>query len=272
LLNYVPILMAREAMAGGSHVPDIDLVASRHRPHNDGGSIAVVHAAGDSPVALVDRLRDVALEFNAVTVGRAMLDRLLTLSPDIVVLDHAAKEFDLVRVCRDIRETIGARIVVIADDDEAIDDSLQIATLDSGADDFVARSLPTAVLAARIRAALRRQKAVAHSRLARIAMGDVVLDLDAHALYIAGTPARCPPVQFLLLAVLARQPNRVVDRDSLLSAVWGAQPDTVDPRRLRIAVSVLRGVLGSGPTRPRIETISHVGYRLVVADLEDPAA
>lgn len=265
--------MAREAMAGGSHAPEIDHVTSRHRPHNDGGSIAVVHAAGESPAALVDRLREVALEFNAVAVGRAMLDRLLTLSPDVVVLDHAAQEFDLVRVCRDIRATIAARIVVITDDDAAIDDSLQIATLDSGADDFVTRSMSPAVLAARIRAALRRQKAVAQSRRARIAMGDVVLDLDAHALYIAGAPARCPPVQFLLLAVLARQPNRVVDRDSLLSAVWGAQPDTVDPRRLRIAVSVLRGVLGSGPARPRIETISHVGYRLVVIDdVDDPAA
>ena len=102
-----------------------------------------------------------------------------------------------------------------------------------------------------------------------MAMGDVVIDLDAHALYIAGVPAKCPPVQFLLLAVLAKQANRVVDRDSLLSKVWGARPDSVDPRRLRIAISTLRHLLGGGPNRPQIETISHVGYRLVVDELTE---
>lgn len=263
--------MAGAALTGRGD-PEIDHVATKHRLHNDAGSIAVVHAAGENPAPLLERLRDVALESNPVAVGRTMLDRLLALGPDVVVLDHVGMEFDLLRVCRDIRDTIAAKIVVVADDAEAGDESLQIATLDSGADDFVSRSLSTPVLSARIRAALRRQKAVATTRRPRITMGDLVLDLDAHALYVAGEAVRCPPVQFLLLAVLARQPNRVVDRDSLLSSVWGAQPDSVDPRRLRIAVSVLRGVLGAGPARPRIETISHVGYRLVVDHLDGRAA
>jgi DNA-binding response OmpR family regulator len=271
LVNYLPVRMAGAAMTGGGD-SEIDHVATKHRLHNDGGSIAVVHAAGENPAPLLERLRDVALELNSVAVGRMMLDHLLALGPDVVVLDHAAMEFDLVRVCRDIRDTVAAKIVIVADDAEAGDESLQIATLDSGADDFVPRSLSTPVLSARIRAALRRQKAVATDRRPHITMGDVVLDLDAHALYVAGEAVRCPPVQFLLLAVLARQPNRVVDHDSLLSTVWGAQPDSVDPRRLRIAVSVLRGVLGTGPARPRIETISHVGYRLVVDNLDGRAA
>ena len=253
-------------------IPRSTHVATKQRLHNDAGSVAVVHAAGENPAPLLERLRDVAPEFNSVAVGRAMLDRLLALGPGVVVLAHMVMEFDLVRVCRDIRDTIAAQIVVVADEAEADDESLQIATLDSGADDFVSRSLSTPVLSARIRAALRRQKGVVTARRPRITMGDVVLDLDAHALYVAGEAVRCPPVQFLLLAVLARQPNRVVDRDSLLSTVWGAQPDSVDPRRLRIAVSVLRGVLGTGPARPRIETISHVGYRLVVDHLDGRAA
>ena len=271
MVQYVPLCMASAAVTGGDD-PEVDHLASKHRLHNDAGSIAVVHAASENPAPLLERLRDVALECNSVVVGRTLLDRLLALGPDVVVLDHVAREFDLVRVCRDVHDTIAAKIVVVADAAEALDESLQIATLDSGADDFISRSLSTPVLSARIRAALRGQKAVATTRRPRITMGDVVLDVDAHALYIAGDAVRCPPVQFLLLAVLARQPNRVIDRDSLLSTVWGAQPDSVDPRRLRIAVSVLRGVLGSGPARPRIETISHVGYRLVVDHLDGRAA
>ena len=259
--------MPRAATTGGSHEPDIDFVASRLRLHNDAGSLVVVHATAANPAPLADRLRNVALELNAVAVGRTMLERLVALAPDVVVLDHVANGFDLVRVCRDIRETIAARIVVVADDDDFGDEALQIAAFDSGADDFASRSLSNAVLAARIRAGLRSQKSVATAQRPRMVMGDVVLDLDAHVLSIAGAPVKCPPVQFLLLTVLAKQPNRVVDRDSLLSTVWGAQPDTVDPRRLRIAISTLRHLLGSGSQRPRIETISHVGYRLVVDDI-----
>ncbi len=259
--------MANSAIAGDENLPDIDVVASRLRLHNDAGSLVVVHATGQNPALLADRLRDVALELNAVAIGRAMLERLVAISPDVVVLDHRAKSFDLVRVCHDIRETIAARIVVVADDADCADEALQIAAFDAGADDFASWSLSTPVLAARLRAGLRSQKATTTRLRPQMAMGDVVLDLDAHALYIVGVPVKCPPVQFLLLAVLAKQPNRVVDRDSLLSSVWGAQPDSVDPRRLRIAISTLRHLLGSGPDRPRIETISHVGYRLVVDNL-----
>ena len=138
--------------------------------------------------------------------------------------------------------------------------------LDAGADDFLTTSTPKEVLFARIRAALRRRSAqtIAPSRLT---VGDVQIDLRAHALFIAGLPVKCSPLQFLLLVVLARRSNQVVERDTLLANVWGAAPDTVDPRRVRIAVSVLRRVLGSGPERPRIETVSHIGYRLAVDDV-----
>jgi len=62
---------------------------------------------------------------------------------------------------------------------------------------------------------------------------------------------------------LASHPNRVVTREALMASVWNAVPGTVDTRRLRIAVSLLRGIIGRGPRRPRIETVSHVGYRFV---------
>jgi DNA-binding response OmpR family regulator len=39
---------------------------------------------------------------------------------------------------------------------------------------------------------------------------------------------------------------------------------SVDPRRVRIAVSLLRRLIGTGPGRPRIESVSRIGYRLVV--------
>jgi DNA-binding response OmpR family regulator len=103
-------------------------------------------------------------------------------------------------------------------------------------------------------------------------VGDVMVDLDAHLVFVAGAHVKCPPLQFVLLVTLARAPNRVIARESLLSSVWGALPSGTESTKLRTAISVLRGVLGTGSRRPRIEPVPHVGYRLVVDDSAGDAA
>ena len=200
-----------------------------------------------------------------------MVDELLVLAPDLVVITHSAGAFDLVRVCHDVSESLAARLVVVSDDDGSSTEALEVAVLEAGADDVVRSSVSKELLRARLRAALRRRSAP-NVEQSRLALGDVLIDLQAHALFIDGAPVKCPPLQFLLLVVLAKRSNQVVERDTLLANVWGAEPHTVDPRRVRIAISVLRRVLGSGPARPRIETVSHVGYRLAIDAVPETAA
>jgi two-component system KDP operon response regulator KdpE len=72
------------------------------------------------------------------------------------------------------------------------------------------------------------------------------------------------PLQFQLLSALARSAGSVISRDQLLREVWGIEPDGIDPRRLRITISGLRRILGSGPLRPSIESVARFGYRLTV--------
>lgn len=61
-----------------------------------------------------------------------------------------------------------------------------------------------------------------------------------------------------------RRPNRVMSFSQLLSEVWGVEPRSVNPRRVRVAVSILRRLLGEGSRRPRVETVSRIGYRFAV--------
>ncbi len=225
--------------------------------------MAVVHTTAGGPSPLGLQLRESNFEVTTVPVGRSMVDELLMLAPDLVVIVHAAGAFDVVRVCHDVSASLDARVVVVSADDGRYTETLEVAILDAGADDFVRASVSKDLLLSRIRAALRRH-AARNVQLSRLALGDVLIDLQAHALFIDGMPVKCPPLQFLLLVVLAKRSNQVVERDTLLANVWGAEPHTVDPRRVRIAISVLRRVLGSGPNRPRIETVSHVGYRLAI--------
>jgi DNA-binding response OmpR family regulator len=200
-----------------------------------------------------------------------MVDELVALAPDLVVIAHSAGAFDVVRVCHDVSESLAARIVVVSEGDGRSTEALEVAVLEAGADDVVPTSASKELLLARIRAALRRRSAP-NVQPSRFALGDVLIDLQAHVLYIDGAAVKCPPLQFLLLVVLAKRSNQVVEHDTLLANVWGAEPHSVDPRRVRIAISVLRRVLGSGPERPRIETVSHVGYRLAIDAMPETAA
>ncbi len=239
----------------GSHVV-------HHRSHASAGRVAIVHAGTESLSGLATQLSS-TYDVVEITVGRTLIDQLLAISPDVVVIEHSPGDFDVTRVCRDLNENLSSRIVVLSGDDSSGAEASEIALLDSGADDFMSTSISADLLSARLRLALRGRSTAALRR-APLTVGDVIIDRDAHTLYIAGEPKQCSRLQFLLLVKLAVEVNRVVDADTLLRSVWRTEPESVHPRRLRVAISLLRGVLGSGVERPRIETVPHVGYRLVV--------
>ena len=231
--------------------------------------IVVVHARTGERSVVAARLESALVDVTVVPIGRAMIDQVQQREPDVVVVDHVDGEFDLVRVCRDLGSSIDSWVMVVSGDrDDPEDDAIRL--LDAGADILLPCDASPAMLRAYVRVGLRDRPAVQPAP-EQIQIGDVVVDLNAHAAFVGGEAVKCPPRQFLLLAALARHPNIVIEHEALMTSVWGEQPDVVDPRRLRIAVSLLRGVLGSGPSRPRIETVPHVGYRLVVGSAR-PAA
>lgn len=235
--------------------------------NSDAGRVTVVYWAPAGRPDVVAELHASLSHVNAVALGRTMLADLLVLAPDVIVIDHDGHSFDVVRTCRDLREALNAWIIVLSGDGGNEDESFRIAALQAGADEFLPRAASNQLIVAYVRVGLRARLLSAVKR-SRLSIGDVVIDLDAHAVYIAKQAVDCRPVQFQLLVALATRVNQVVDRDSLLTSVWGAKPDSMDPRRLRIAISHLRRVLGAGASRPRIETVAHVGYRLAVDETD----
>ena len=74
-----------------------------------------------------------------------------------------------------------------------------------------------------------------------IVVGDVVIDVDGHAVSRKGVPIDLTHREFLLLSLLAQHPNRVLDRDNLMERLWG--PEAVTPNTLSL-------IHISEPTRP----------------------
>ena len=223
-------------------------------------------AADSGADVVVARLRDSSFDVVSLAMRRTLVNDVLDDDPDVIVISYVLGSFDLVRLLRDLAEATARRIVVVSGpgvSEREPDETFIIDVLDAGADDFLTTATSGRMLAARLRVAMRAGPK-RERRSESVTVGDVVIDVEAHTLSVGGEIIRCPPLQFELLLRLARQSGHVVSRDELLCELWGVAPGAVDPRRLRIAISVLRGVIGEGPQRPIIESVSRSGYRLSV--------
>ena len=242
-------------------------------------------ALPERPILVVDddakivRLVRTYLErdgFAVVTAadGPAALAAIEEHRPALVVLDLMLPELDGRAVIRAVRrdEEAGATpILVLSARGTTVD---RIAGLEDGADDYLPKPFSPAELVVRVKAILRRATAVpepaagggeptsARPRGGRIAHNDLVLDPERHEVTIGGSPVQLTHVEFRLLQTLLEADGRVLNRDQLLDAVWGADQSEVLDRTVDVHIRRLRDKLGDDPEAPRwVATVRGAGYR-----------
>jgi DNA-binding response OmpR family regulator len=229
-------------------------------PTGLGPCVAVVHQPGAT--TRVGELVGQACDVTPVTIRRDMLRELVTAGASAIVVDHVDGDFDVNRVCSDIRSVVSTRLMVISSR-VADDEAAHIAALDAGADDVVPSDTSPQVVLARVRAMLR--VAEGRTRVALIQLGDLRIDFDAHLVHIADLEVPCPHLQFKLLTLFVRRPRVLVTREEIVAELWG-RTDPNFPNRARVAVSALRRVLRRGQEIgylvPVIDAVSKVGYRM----------
>ena len=193
--------------------------------------------------------------------GRAALDAVDRDKPDLIVLDLGLPDLDGIDVCRQVRHTSSAPIIVLSARGAEGD---KVAALDAGADDYVTKPFGAEELLARIRAALRRSDS-ALAATGPLVRGGLVIDRERFRVLRDGEEVRLTPKEFELLTYLAQHPGRVLTHRAILKAIWG--PHAADqPEHLRVLVGSLRKKIEPNPSSPKyILTEPWVGYRF--ADL-----
>lgn len=181
-----------------------------------------------------------------------------TRAPDLVLLDLGLPDLDGVEVARRLREWSSVPIIVLSARGREQD---KIAALDAGADDYVTKPFSVGELMARMRVALRH-RAGAEAGGAAVVVGGLTVDLLARRVTVEGREVRLTPIEFRLLAALARHPGRVLTHEHLLREVWG--PAAVHQHHyVRVYMAQLRHKLEPSPSRPRwLLTEPGVGYRM----------
>lgn len=215
----------------------------------------------------IRRFLQTSLESDAMRVteaetGRRGLTVVSGMRPDLVVVDLGLPDMDGLDVIRQLRDWSSVPVIVLS---ARSTEKEKVAALDAGADDYLTKPFGVAELIARIRAQLRRQNRSAGSESSIVRFGEVVVDLDARSVQRGGAPVHLTPIEYRLLAALARHAGRVITQRQLLQDVWG--PSRVDSAHyLRIYMGHLRQKLERDPAQPEhIVTETAVGYRLVGA-------
>ena len=175
--------------------------------------------------------------------------------PDLVLLDLMLPGRDGIDVCRSIRAESGVPIVMLTAKTDTVD---VVLGLESGADDYVVKPFKPKELVARVRTRLRRTEPPGQESLT---IGDLTIDVAGHAVKRDGVPIALTPLEFDLLAALARKPWQVFTREVLLQEVWGYR-HAADTRLVNVHVQRLRSKIEHDPERPQIVvTVRGVGYK-----------
>ncbi len=181
-------------------------------------------------------------------------------NPDVVIVDLGLPDRDGIEVIRGVRTWSAMPILVLS---ARTIEAQRLLALDSGADDYVVKPFSAPELLARVRAVLRRQVR-GHTPMAILRLGNISVDLSARLARRAdGQQVKLTPLEYRILAVLARTPESIVSQATLLNEVWG--PNRDDSGSLRVYIGSLRRKLEADPTRPKhIVTELGLGYRLLL--------
>ncbi|HVU35825.1 MAG TPA: response regulator transcription factor [Opitutaceae bacterium] len=149
------------------------------------------------------------------------------------------------------------------------DETDRIVGLEVGADDYLPKTFSTRELLARLRAVLRRSTISAGARAAgevppaELVLGPLRINLDARSAILENAPLGLTPVEFDLLACLAKARGRVKSREALLDEIRNRDYDVFD-RSIDVHISSLRKKLKDDAKNPRfIRTYRSAGYMMV---------
>ncbi len=209
----------------------------------------------DAIRSVVERgLRAEGFSVDACADGVAGLWKLLEGGYAAVVLDLLLPGMNGYTVCARARaEGVTTPILVLTAKSGEYD---QIDLLDSGADDFLTKPASIAVIAARLRVLIRRDKALSSNLIVR---GQLNYDLGMRECTVADTPVVLTSREDQLLRRLLLANGACVARQELLDDVWGPESG-IDASNLDIYLRRLREKLAP----VAVENVRGLGYRIGV--------
>ena len=193
-----------------------------------------------------------------VATGEEALDKVAEEVPDLILLDLMLPGMDGLEVARRLKSQALTKEIPIVMLTAKGEEGDIVKGLERGADDYVTKPFSRKVLAARIRAVLRRKQAKPKGESDVLEVQDLVIHPGRREVLVKGKPVELTFTEFGILNFLAKRPGWVFTRSQIVDAVRGDEYFVTD-RSVDVQVVGLRKKLGSAATF--IETVRGVGYR-----------
>jgi DNA-binding response OmpR family regulator len=213
----------------------------------------------DDPALAVGLRNDLALEgyeVDLVADGQSAVERAMTLSFDLVLLDLMLPRKDGFAVCRELRRAgVRTPIIVLS---ARTQDAEKVLGFELGADDYVTKPFSPLELRARIAAMLRRTRE-RDPGICRV--GAVDVDFDRGLARRDSAVVDLTPLELKVLRALVRADGRLLTRSQIVDAAWGPGV-AISDRVVDNHVMNLRRKLEPEPAAPRyLLSARGLGYR-----------
>ena len=191
--------------------------------------------------------------------GLEAIDKAREVLPHLILLDVMMPIMDGVEACQKIRKIDQLQEVIIAFFTARGEDYSQLAGFEAGADDYITKPVKPKILVSKVNSLLRRVRKGQEEIHRIINVGNITINRDEYFVQKDDTKITLPRKEFELLALLASQPNKVFERDTILQSVWGNDV-VVGGRTIDVHIRKLREKIGE----KYFKTVKGVGYKFTI--------
>lgn len=194
--------------------------------------------------------------------GRTAISIISSHNPEVIIIDLGLPDIDGIDVIKKIRPFTKAAIIVVSARGHERE---KVEALDCGADDYLTKPFSVVELLARIRVALRHANQgnrLENGTLAAFLVDELKIDFEKRRVFLADNEIHLTPIEYKLMALMAKYAGRVLTHKFILDEIWGAFSGN-DTQSLRVFMANIRRKIEKDPAQPRyILTEVGVGYRL----------
>lgn len=222
--------------------------------------ILIIDDDEDLSFIISDMLESYGYSVTCATDSEIAFDLLSNNTYHIILLDINLPDTDGFELCKELRRSSTVPVIFASARTSETD---RITGYDIGGDDYLPKPYSMKELLSRVKALIRRTYGFSEQEKV-VSFGNVSVNLTSRTANKKGCPVSLSLREFDLLAYLCEHKNVAIEKEKLISEVWGAF-STVEPSTLTVHIRWLREKLEDDPAKPvYIKTKHRVGYILEV--------